>query len=265
MADIKWIKITTDMFEDEKINFIDSLPEKDTILVLWVKLLTLAGKINAEGLIYLTPEIPYTEEMLAHKFNRPINTVKLAVDTFQRLNMIKTTDNGHLSIANWHKHQNVIGMQKTRELTKLRVQKHRENQRLIGHTGCNVTQRYSNATVTQQNKNKNKNKNKNIKHKYGEFKNVFLTDEELEKLKTLLNGQTQNWIEKLSEGIELKGYKYKSHYLAIRKWHQKNNQGLATPPDDNPVLDPATGVPAKVLPIKKGGLSARDIVLRDFA
>ena len=55
------------------------------------------------------------------------------------------------------------------------------------------------------------------KHKYGEYKHVLLKDEELQKLKQDYN----NWeqlITYLDEYIEMKGYKAKSHYLAIKKW-----------------------------------------------
>ena len=55
------------------------------------------------------------------------------------------------------------------------------------------------------------------KHKYGEYKNVLLKDEELQTLKE----EYRNWeelITYLDEYIEMKGYKSKSHYLAIRKW-----------------------------------------------
>ena len=55
------------------------------------------------------------------------------------------------------------------------------------------------------------------KHKYGEYKNVLLKDEELQKLKE----EYQNWeelIKYLDEYIEMKGYKAKSHYLCIKKW-----------------------------------------------
>ena len=57
----------------------------------------------------------------------------------------------------------------------------------------------------------------NKKKKYGEYKHVLLTDNELEKLK-------QNYanyldlIKYLDEYIEMKGYKAKNHYLAIKKW-----------------------------------------------
>lgn len=46
MSEIKWIKITTDVFDDEKICLIDALPDHDAILVIWFKILVLAGKLN---------------------------------------------------------------------------------------------------------------------------------------------------------------------------------------------------------------------------
>lgn len=54
------------------------------------------------------------------------------------------------------------------------------------------------------------------KHKFGNYKNVLLTEEEFAKLLAKENGNEA--IEYLSEYIELKGYKAKSHYLAILKW-----------------------------------------------
>lgn len=147
------------MFEDEKIDFIDSLPDKDTILILWVKLLTLAGKVNDRGLIYLTPEMPYTEEMLSHKFKRPINTVKLAFETFRRLGMIYIIDDsGHMAITNWEKHQNIESLSHIKEQNRIRKQAQRDRQKLIENKGKSSLSRDSHTDVTQQNKNKNKNK-----------------------------------------------------------------------------------------------------------
>lgn len=59
----------------------------------------------------------------------------------------------------------------------------------------------------------------NIKHKYGEYKHILLTDEEYNKLVMEYSEcNTIKAIEYLDEAIEMKGYKYKSHYLALRKW-----------------------------------------------
>ena len=106
MADVKWIKITTDIFENRKIRQIEFLPDGDAIIVIWVKLLCLAGNINDSGFIYLTKEIPYTDQMLATQFNRPLATVQLALKTFEQFGMIEIIDNV-LHISNWEKDQSV--------------------------------------------------------------------------------------------------------------------------------------------------------------
>ena len=147
MAEVKWIKITTNMFEDEKIDFIESLPESDAILVIWIKLLAQAGKNNMNGFIFLTESIPYTEEMLSHKFRRPLNTVKLALGTLKQLEMIEYDDEGFMKISNWEKHQNIEGLDKIREQTRLRVARHREKQKALeGDKNSNVTETLRNGT-----------------------------------------------------------------------------------------------------------------------
>ena len=149
MADVKWIKLATNMFDDEKIDFISSLPEADSILLIWIRLLTLAGKCNAGGYILLTENIPYTEDMLAHKFRKPASTVKLALETFRKLCMLETDEMG-LFLPNWEKHQNIEGLEKIREQTAHRVSRYRQKQRELQECNvtCNVT---SNVTVTPSN------------------------------------------------------------------------------------------------------------------
>src|SRR5699024_474426 len=127
---IKWIKLSTNMFEDEKIRLIEQMPDADTILIIWVKLLSQAGKTNASGYIYLSENIPYTEEMLATIFNRPVSTVRLALRTFEQFGMISIDNNHFIEISNWEKHQNVEGMERIRKQTRERVQRHREKKRL---------------------------------------------------------------------------------------------------------------------------------------
>lgn len=148
MADVKWIKVVTNMFDNRKIKQIEKLPDGDAIIVIWFKLLCLAGNVNENGLIYFTKEIPYTDEMIATEFNRPINTIRLALNTFEQFEMIEII-NDVIQISNWKKYQNVEGLDKIREQTRKRVAKHRELKRLeMQKKECNVT---SNVTVTQGN------------------------------------------------------------------------------------------------------------------
>lgn len=129
MAEIKWIKITTTMFDDEKIKLIDAMPERDTIFYIWMRLLVQAGKTNAGGYIFLTEDIPYTDEMLSAIFNRPLNTVRLALDTLKKFGMIQRSENNDLKITNWDKHQNVESMDKIREGNRLRKRRQREKEK----------------------------------------------------------------------------------------------------------------------------------------
>lgn len=215
MAEIKWIKITTDIFEDEKIDFIDSLPEKDTILIIWIKLLTLAGKVNDQGIIYLTPEIPYTEEMLAHKFKRPVNTVRLAFSTFVKLHLIEILENGNISIINWEKHQNIQQMSYIKEQNKIRKQRQRGKQKLIENKQENDMSRRCHINVTLQNKNKNKNKNKekilseaytpdNIPYRLSSFLfNEILKHNPNSRLQSFNNGNKEKTIQRWAKDINL--------------------------------------------------------------
>jgi len=150
MADVKWIKIVTDVFDDEKILLIEGMPDADSLIVIWFKLLCLAGRQNNSGVFMMNGSIPYTDEMLSIIFRRPVNTVRLALNIFEKYGMIEIL-NGTITIPNWDKHQNIEGLEKVREQTKSRVSAHRRKQLGLCNatvTECNVT---SNVTVTQCN------------------------------------------------------------------------------------------------------------------
>ena len=148
MAEIQWIKIVTDIFDNRKIRLLEKMPEGDSIIVIWFKLLCLAGQTNDNGLIYLTREVPYTPEMLADGFNRPLNTVKMALLTFERFGMIEIV-NDVIMLPGWEKYQNVDGMERIREQTRKRVAQHRAKQKALalptGNVTCNVTVTPGNA------------------------------------------------------------------------------------------------------------------------
>ncbi len=125
MAKIKWIKLDLGMSDDEKMKIIDSIPERDTVHYVWIRLLIQAGKTNAAGSIFLNQNIPYTKEMLSIIFNRPIELIEFSLKILENLKMIEVDENNIINISNWEKHQNVESMDKIREQTRKRVEKHR--------------------------------------------------------------------------------------------------------------------------------------------
>ena len=107
MRERKVVKIRVDMYEDTKFKIIDMKPERDLIHYIWTRLVTLAGKVNLEGDLYLSKNLPYTIETLAIEFNRDIDQVKLALDVFIDLEMIELTEDKNYKVKNFAKHQNI--------------------------------------------------------------------------------------------------------------------------------------------------------------
>jgi predicted phage replisome organizer len=129
VSEITWIKLKTDMFDNQKIRLIEALPEGDTILVIWIKLLTYAGKTNANGFILINEDIALSVEEIAIVFSRPLNVVRLALEAFKRYGMI-TLHEDVIRIKNWDSHQNVEGMERAKQLNAERNRKYRERKKL---------------------------------------------------------------------------------------------------------------------------------------
>ena len=206
MAEVKWIKLMTDVFDNRKIRQIEAMPEGDTIIVIWFKLLTLAAETNDSGLVYFTADLPYTDQLFATQFNRNLQTVQLALTTFERFGMIEVVDE-IIKVSNWERYQNIEGLEKMREQNRLRVAKHREKKKLEAQALLEAPSEPVEAEI------------KPAKHHHGEFNHVMLTDAEMGKLEADLGKEmTADCIAYLDEYIERKGYKAKNHYLTIKKW-----------------------------------------------
>lgn len=146
MADVKWIKITTDIFDDEKILLIESLPDAYAIITVWFKLLCLAGKQNNSG-VFMMGQIAYTDKMLATIFRMKETTVTMALNTFEQFGMVRIMD-GVITIPNWGKHQNLDQLEAKKEYMRNYMAEYRERQRLLtsGEANCKTN---SKANVSQ--------------------------------------------------------------------------------------------------------------------
>ena len=127
-SDVKWIKICSDIFDDEKIMLIENLPSADSIIVIWFKLLCLAGKNNNSGVFILNDKIAYTDEMLATVLRRDINTVRLALKTFENYGMIEIVS-GVYTIPNWGKYQNLDKIEQKSQYMRNYMQEYRKKQK----------------------------------------------------------------------------------------------------------------------------------------
>lgn len=158
MAEVKWIKLFIDMWNNRKIKQIETLPDGDTVLIIWLKLLTLAGNINDGGMVYFTKDIPFNEQMLANEFGRPLETVKMALNVFEKFGMVELFED-MIYVSNWEKYQNTEGMERVREQTRKRVAAYRERQALP----CNATVTLRNATERREKKEERRTEEKSIR------------------------------------------------------------------------------------------------------
>lgn len=238
MADVKWIKLCTDVFDDEKIQLIDGLPERDGILVIWFKLLCLAGKQNNGGVFMLNDKIAYTDEMLATIFRRPLNTLRLALNTFENFGMVEII-NDTITIPNWNKHQSLDKLEQAKEKNRKRVAKHRAKQKeLAAGKPCN---NYSNVTVTESNatdKEEEKEKDSELEKDVEAVKGADASDDYDDpdnQLQSFFDGVmlTENQMADLLSKMPLetfhfyidKAKKYpniKNYYKTILKWYDED-------------------------------------------
>ena len=239
LAEVKWIKVATDMFRrSRKIKSIELKADGDTIIVIWLKLMLLAGDINDGGAIYITPEIPYDTEELAEELRRPTKLVEKALATFERFGMISIED-GFIYLTSWEKYQNVDGLDKIRAQTRERVARLRQRRAFeSGNVTGNVTVTHRNDTEEEVEEDEEKEfhsfihatTKEEVKRKFlgGELGKgvVLLSDEQMDDLLNRLSLDEFNKYVTIVADMELSGKRYrkKTHYQAILDMAYKDRQ-----------------------------------------
>jgi len=168
MRERKYIKLKVNMYDDTKFKIIDMKPERDLIHYVWTRILVLAGKVNLEGDLYMSKNIPYTVETLAIEFNREANQIKLALDVFIELEMLELTEGNVYRVKNFAKHQNLkvketvntslIGNEDSNNLDNT-ICDEKSNNNIKANMPIVLAEKKNKKSNNKKNENNNKNKN----------------------------------------------------------------------------------------------------------
>ena len=153
MAALKWIKIDTNIFANEKIKAIKMKKNSDEILVIWFEIMALAGRCNNGGLLGIDATEPMDIEMIAFSIGRDQKRVELAISIFEKYRMVEKLEQFYY-LSNWERYQSTDKIERQREQTKIRVQKSRERKKVEINGDCNadvtrVTNALRNDDVTR--------------------------------------------------------------------------------------------------------------------
>jgi len=123
-----WVKIMCNILDHRKIKMIRKGPEGNTLVLLWLLMLTEAGKCNRGGYLMVSDSLPYSAETLSMVMDIPLPTVQLGLRTFSGLDMIDQHD-GVIYVRNWGKYQSEDKLEARREKDRERKQRQRQKER----------------------------------------------------------------------------------------------------------------------------------------
>ena len=204
MSDCGWIKIHRSILKNPWM-------KNANILGTWIYIL-LNVSYQPEDVVFEGKRITLQPGQGVFKFNEmakilgiPKSTLYRVIELFQSEKQIEkqsTPRNTLVTVVNWQKYQ-VNGKQ---------------NGEQMGNKWETDGKQMGNLPINKKNL-----RNKEIKNVYGIYQNVFLTDEEFQKLKAEFP-DWQERIDRLSEYIESKGAKYKNHLATIRSWARRDRE-----------------------------------------
>lgn len=102
------------LFDNRKIKSIETLPNGNAFITLWLRLLWLAGSISDGRKVYLNREIPCTRQTPARQLGQPLSIVRQAPEVVAQFGMIDQSD-GSLRLINRQTYQDTEGLERIRE------------------------------------------------------------------------------------------------------------------------------------------------------
>ena len=217
-----YLKLKENFFDSDEMVLLESMPDgyiySNILLKLYLR------SLKHEGKLMFNDRIPFNSTMLATITRHSVGVVEKAVQIFRDLQLIEVLDNGAIYMSDI---QSFIGKSSTEADRKRKYRKEIEEAKQNLITSGQMSDKCPDKTTPELEKDienvtpSKKSKAKPVRHKYGEYKNVLLSDEQMEKLKIEFPNDYQERIERLSEYCESSGKTYKNYLATIRSWARK--------------------------------------------
>lgn len=215
-----WLKLKRDFFKRHDIRIIEAMPNGKDYILFYLKLLL--ESIDHEGELRFSDAIPYNDQMLSVITNTNIDIVRSAMKLFVELKLVEIKSDETIYMEEVSK---MIGSE-TKWAEKKRVQRQKEDNVPKLSPKCPTEIEKEIEKETEQEKEIEESapppSPKPVRHKYGAYKNVLLSDEDYTKLQAEFPRDWSERIERLSEYIASTGKSYKNHLATIRSWARKD-------------------------------------------
>ena len=218
-----WLKLNEDYLTSPKIKKLRRVAGGDTFTIIYLKMQLLS--VSNKGIIKFEGIENTFEEELALKLDEQLEDVQLTLSYLQTQGLIENNDNDFLlpeackNIGS--ESESAERVRQFREREKQKALQCNESVTPVLQNSISISSSISNSNIIIE--------KVKVKHKYGEYKHVLLTDEQYIKLiNDYGEEETKKAIKKLDEYIQMKGAKYKDHNLALRKWAFKSDNKYET-------------------------------------
>ncbi len=129
MAEVSWIKLSTNIFSNRKIALLLNEREGDTYFRIWIQLLTIAGQCNMKGKLIIGENNPLNVQQLSKILGKSVKKVEEILNKFIELKMINLEENCYI-IKNWSKYQSADKLEEIRKNNRERQRKFREKSKM---------------------------------------------------------------------------------------------------------------------------------------
>ena len=129
MAQVGWIKLSTDIFSNRKIKILLKEREGDTYLRIWIQILTIAGECNRDGGLYISDKTPFKIKDFTNIIGKSNKTLTKSLQKFVDLGMLILKDDTYF-VKNWSKYQSAEKLRKLNNTSKV-IQENQIEKRVI--------------------------------------------------------------------------------------------------------------------------------------